>query len=188
MTGKIHGKPVTPGDELGVMEEYFDGPGTYIDRNGYIRSQLVGRVHLDIVNRLVMVRHVKGKPRIPRQGDIVLGIVEAVSNDLAFIDIWSIENTKAKNTDFTGIIHISQVSREYTETMYDAMRIGDVVRARVLNNSNPYQLTTKEPTLGVVVAFCSKCGAILRKQDDRLVCPICGNVEKRKVSLTYLYR
>ncbi len=182
------GKLVTPGDELGVEEEYFTGPGTYINGKGYIRSQLVGSVKIDVVNRRIIVTHAKGKPRIPRQGDIVVGVVESVTNDLAFIDIVSIEGAMAKNTDFTGVLHISQVSREYIETMYDALRPGDVVRARVLNSMNPYQLTIKEPNLGVIAAFCSKCGSMLKKKDDRLICPACGSVEKRKVSLLYMFR
>ncbi len=181
-------KLVSPGDELGVEEEYFTGPGTYIDRKGKIRSQLLGKVLIDIVNRRIIVKHIKGKPRIPRQGDIVIGIVESVSNDLAFIDITSIENTNIKSTDFTGIIHISQASKEYLETMYDALRVGDVIRAKVLNNSNPYQLTIKDPNLGVIAAFCTKCGSLLKKQDDRLICPVCGNIEKRKTSILYMFR
>jgi exosome complex component CSL4 len=115
--------------------------------------------------------------------------VESVSNDLAFIDIISVEKSNGvQKTDFTGIIHISQTRREYLESMYDAFRIGDLIRARVLNNTNPFQLTTKEPSLGVVVAFCTRCGSILKKSDDRLVCPICGNVEKRKISIMYYFR
>ncbi len=182
------GMPVTPGDEIGVEEEYFPGPGAYVDERGTIRSQLVGRVLIDIVKRSISVRHVKGKPYVPRVGDIVEGIISGISEDLAFVDIHVIEEKPSKSTDFTGIIHISQVSLEYIETMYDAFRLGDVIRARVITNYQPYQLTTKEPSLGVIAAFCNKCGAILRKRDDRLICPVCGNVENRKISVMYLFR
>jgi len=182
------GMPVTPGDYLGVEEEYFPGYGAYIDDYGNIRSQLVGRVLIDIVKRTIEVRQVKGKPIIPKPGDIVLGVVETVSNDLAFIRIYNIENKPSRSTDFTGVLHISQVSNDYVETMYDVLRLGDVVRAKVLNSLQPFQLNTKHPSFGVVVAFCSKCGEILKLKDDKLVCPACGSVEKRKISTKYYFR
>ncbi len=182
-------KPVTPGDIIGVEEEYIPGDGAYVDENGYIRSLMTGRAVMDRISKIVNVKHVKNKPIIPRQGDIVIGIVEGVSNDLAFIDIISVEKSSGvKKTDFSGIIHISQASREYLESMYDAYRIGDIIRARVLNNTNPYQLSTREPSMGVITAFCTKCGSILKKSDDRLICPTCGNVEKRKISVIYSFR
>ena len=182
------GMPATPGDKLGVEEEFFTGPGTYIDPNGNIRSQLVGRVLIDIVKRSICVKHVKSKPYVPKPGNIVLGIVETVSNDLAFTNIYAIEDKTSRTTEFSGVLHISQVSTEYIETMYDALRVGDVIRARVLNNIHPYQLTIKDAGLGVIAAFCTKCGAILKRKNDRLYCPVCGNYEKRKISIMYLFR
>ncbi len=182
------GKLVFPGEVLGVIEEYFPGSGVYVDDNGYLRAGVVGRVVIDIVKRIINVKQLFDKPVIPRIGDIVEGIVSSVSDDLAFIDIYAIEDRSPRSIDFTGILHISQVSSEYISTMYDALRVGDIVRARVISNNQPYQLTTKEPSLGVIVAFCTRCGAILRKRDDRLVCPVCGSIEKRKVSTMYLFR
>ncbi len=44
-------------------------------------------------------------------------------------------------------------------------------------------MTTKPDAYGVLYARCAKCGAILQKVDSRhMKCPVCGNVEKRKVS------
>ncbi len=182
-------KPVTPGDVIGVEEEYFPDRGAYVDNEGYIRSQIVGYALIDKLNKIVNVKHVRGKPVVPKQGDIVIGIVESVSNDLAFIDLTYIEyGNILKPIDFTGVLHISQASREYVENMYEVLRVGDMVKARILNNYNPFQLTTREPGLGVIVAFCTKCGAILKKSDDRLICPVCGSTEKRKISLAYMFR
>lgn len=182
------GMLVFPGDKLGVEEEYFPGQGVYIDSNGYIRSQVVGRVLIDIIKRIINVKNVHGKPFVPKIGDIIEGIASSVSDDLAFIDIYAIEEKPSRSTDFTGVLHISQVSAEYIETMHDAMRLGDVIRARIINSNHPFQLTTKEPSLGVIIAFCTRCGSIMRKQDDKLICPVCGNIEKRKVSTSYIFR
>ncbi len=181
-------KLVTPGDILGVEEEFIPIHGAYVDHESFIRSQVVGLVFTDIIKKNIIVKHVKDKPLVPKQGDTVEGIVTGVSDDLAFINIYSINDKFARTINFTGVIHISQVSTEFLSSMYDALRLGEVVRAKVLNNNYPFQLTTKDPTLGVIVAYCSKCGETLRRRNDKLVCPRCGNVEKRKISSYYLFR
>jgi exosome complex component CSL4 len=47
------------------------------------------------------------------------------------------------------------------------------------------QLTTAGRGLGVVKAFCSKCGAVLEFKDRRLLCPSCGNLERRRLAEDY---
>lgn len=73
------------------------------------------------------------------------------------------------------------------QSLLDVVRPGDYVKAKVLNNSIPYQLTLKEPDLGVVEAYCSVCGGLLYRSGDVLVCSLCGNREKRKTSLSYIH-
>ena len=182
------GEPVLPGDMIGVEEEFIPLSGSYVDEHGYIRSQLVGRVYVDLMKKHVIVRHVKGKPLIPRQGDVVEGIVSSMSDDLAFIGIYAVNDKYLRSPVFTGIIHISQASQEFLSSLYEAFRLGEVVRAKVLNNNHPFQLTTREPGLGVIVAYCSNCGAVLYRRNDRLVCKRCGNTEKRKISSFYIFR
>ncbi len=187
MVNKIK-KYVLPGEVIGVEEEFLPSHGTYIDEMGYIRSQLIGRTLYDIVKKTISVKHVKGKPVIPRQGDIVEGTVSSVSEDLAFIDIYAVNDKYFRTYSYIGIIHVSQASQQYIASLYDAFRPGEVVKARVLNNSHPYQLTTRDPGLGVIIAYCSKCGSPLYKKNDRLICPRCGSIEKRKISSLYILR
>jgi len=181
------GKLVTPGDILGVEEEYIPVSGAYIDEQSYIRSQVVGVVYSDAVKKSIVVKPVKDKPLIPKPGDIVEGVVFSVSDDLVFISIYSVNNKYSRSLDLTGLIHISQASTEFVHSMYELFHLGEVVRAKVLNSTHPYQLTTKEPGLGVIVAFCSRCGSVLHYKNGNLVCPQCGSVEKRKVSAFYMY-
>ncbi|RLG80392.1 MAG: RNA-binding protein [Thermoprotei archaeon] len=185
---KSNKKIVFPGEILGVEEEYIPATGTYIDEEGYVRSQLAGKAVIDAIRKSVGVRHVHGKPLIPKPGDLVEGIVSGMTEDIAFISIYMVNDRFSRSIDFTGVIHISQASSEFIESLYDAFRIGEVVKAKVLNNNHPFQLTTKDPSLGVIVAFCSKCGAVLYKKNSRLICTRCGNSEKRKTSIFYLYR
>ncbi|MET1159385.1 MAG: exosome complex RNA-binding protein Csl4 [Thermoprotei archaeon] len=179
---------VTPGEMLGVEEEYMPIQGTYVDKNGYVRASTPGILVIDRTRKTIAVKHVRGKPIVPKPGDVVEGIVSSMSDELAFIDIYMVNDRYSRSIDFTGIIHISQASPEFLSSLYDAFRIGEVIRAKVLNNMHPYQLTTKEPGLGVILAYCNKCGSILIKRNGQLICPRCGNVEKRKASIFYLYR
>lgn len=177
-----------PGEIIGVEEEFLPGFGVYVDENGFLRSQLVGRIQYDLVKRNISIKHVRNKPVLPKQGDVVEGTVSSVSDDIVFIDIYGVNETYYRVPIFSGIIHVSQASSQYIGSMYDAYRLGEVVKARVLNNSNPYQLTTKDPNLGVIIAFCSKCGSTLYRDNERLVCSNCGNIESRKISIQYVYR
>ncbi len=180
---------VVVGDKLYTIEEFMPGPGTYAYSDGFIRASQVGHLSIDLGQRLVIVRHVRGRLHYPKPGDIVVGVVTSVSDDIAFIDIFQIEGVTSRSISFSGVIHISQVSEKYIKSMYEALRLGDVVRARVLNDKSPFQLTTKGPQFGVILASCSRCGSTLKRQsNDTMVCPVCGFVEKRKVSIKYLYK
>lgn len=180
---------VLPGDALGVEEEFIPINGAYTDRRGYVRSAVVGYVLVDRVKKNLIVRNVTDKPLFPKQGDIVEGVITNISDDLALIDIYSINDVYSRTIDFSGILHVSQASTEFVKSLLDLFRLGEVVKAKVINNTHPFQLTTKEPALGVVAAYCSLCGSPLLKRDDKLVCGRCGNVEVRKISVKYyVYR
>ncbi|MEZ0393630.1 MAG: exosome complex RNA-binding protein Csl4 [Desulfurococcaceae archaeon] len=178
---------VTPGDELGVIEEFVTSQGTYEDPNGRLRASLTGLALLDNYRKIATVKGFKKV--MPKSGDVVEGLVEDVSKDLALVKIYAIENKYATlRTDFRAFLHISQVSSEYVATMYDAVRAGDYVKAKVLNNFPPFQLTIKEPGLGVILATCSSCGSPLSLSNGRLTCRVCGNLERRKVSPLYIFK
>lgn len=188
MSNRSESRVVYPGEILGVEEEFIPEQGVYTDRYGYLRSQIVGRVLFDYVRKNIFVRKLSYKPLLPKPGDIVEGIVSSVSEDIAFISIYAINDKYSRSIDLTGILHVSQASLDYIENLYEAVRSSEVVRARVLNSNYPYQLTTKEPALGVMIAYCSLCGGILYRRDDKLMCNNCGSIEKRKMSSFYAYR
>ncbi|MGC8953522.1 exosome complex RNA-binding protein Csl4 [Desulfurococcus amylolyticus] len=174
---------VMPGEPLAVEEEALPLQGAYIDEKGLVRSQVFGLKVFDRYKKQVYVRQVKNIELI-KPGTIVEAYVEAVTDELAFLKIYSIEGQRV---EASGIIHVSQASNEFTQSLLGAIRPGDFVKAKVLNNSIPYQLTIKEPGLGVIEAYCSVCGSLLYKSNDKLVCNTCGNIEKRKTSLNYIH-
>ena len=179
-------KTAVPGSELCVIEEFMPGEGTYED-NGVVRAAVLGYVQYDMINRVVKVKKVRSGPFVPRQGSIVHGVVVQVSDEVAIVKIMYDHALRRIKHTYTGVLHISQVSSRYIQSMHDAVKVGDVIKAKVLNNSIPFLLSTKDIRLGVVISHCSKCGGRLTKVSEELLkCVECGNVEKRKVAYDYI--
>ncbi|WP_434731747.1 exosome complex RNA-binding protein Csl4 [Thermogladius sp. KZ2Tp1] len=178
---------VTPGDVLGVLEEFIAGSGVYEDASGRLRSSVVGVVFADKLRKSVSVKPAVAKTLVPRVGDIVEGVVVHMNDDLAFVRIYWVEDKRSvKPVSMTGVIHVSQASQAYVETMFDVVRVSDVVKAKVIGGKGVFQLSIKEPQLGVVYARCNYCGGELVYEGGRLVCSVCGQVNKRKVSTNYV--
>lgn len=181
--------PVSTGDKLATIEEFIAGPGTYQWIDGYIRASILGVLQIDLAQRVISVRNFRSKPAYPKPGDNVLGVVDSLSDDVAFIDIFLVESRDVKSAKFTGVLHVSQVSDKYVKSLYEALGLGDIVRARVLSSRSPFQLTTKTNQYGVVMAFCNKCGSIMKRRDsETLLCTSCGSIEARKISLKYVVK
>jgi len=177
------GQFVVPGQKLGVIEEFIPDSGTYV-KDGCIYSTSVGYVLIDFANKKVSVYPVARNVNVPKIGSTVIGWIISVQSSYATIRIIKI-GRRFLSGHFTGIIHISDVSHRYVDNMHDAFRIGDLVRAKVISDKNQtFHLTTRDDNLGVIYAFCSQCGGILVKRRN-LKCTVCGNVEKRKITLDY---
>jgi exosome complex component CSL4 len=183
----VSSEKVAPGDILGVIEEFLPGSGVYEDEKGYLRSCVLGSALIDRYKKIASVKPAVNKYLTLKNGDIVEGVVEYMNEDLAFVRIYWVENKRAvKPVDAIGVIHISQASQTYVESMYDVVRLSDVVRAKVVGGKGVYQLSIKEPHLGVIYARCNYCGGELIYENGRLVCSSCGQVNKRKVASTYI--
>lgn len=176
---------VTPGEPICKEEEYLAYKNVYTYDDGTIRAAVVGEVLYDNINRRVMVKPVK-EVKIPKAGDVVVGMVTAMRDDVAFVELLGYDLAKTFKHSYTAILHILQVTDVRGDNLYNYVRLGDIVKAKVLNNYIPLLITIKEPKLGIILAFCSKCGNQLYREDDRLICPVCNNVESRKISLDYV--
>ncbi len=181
------GEPVLPGTPLCVEEEYAPGKNT-VSINGVVYATVTGRVRYDRTDRVVHVVPAKKLKLIPEVGSTVYGQVSGISEDIAFVKIIAFNSKRVDpSRPYTGILHVSQASQKFIPSIEDAVRAGDIIRAKVIAQTTPYQLSTKTADLGVVVAYCSVCGALMvKKSDETLKCPVCGNVEKRKVSIYYM--
>jgi exosome complex component CSL4 len=178
------GQFVVPGDRLGVIEEFMPGPGTYVE-NGTIYSSATGRALLDFLNKQVSVFSKTRLLGVPKVGSIVIGQVIDVQSKITVVRIFQV-GKRSLSGFFTGILHVSDVSARYVETMYDTCKPGDIIRARVISDKNrTFHLSVKEPGLGVIYAFCSRCGNVLAFRRVRMRCLKCGKIEKRKAAKDY---
>jgi exosome complex component CSL4 len=178
------GQLVLPGERLGVIEEFIPNSGTY-SRDGVIYSKIVGRALMDMLNRKVSVYPLVAEPSVPKVGATVMGQVGNAQSDNVLVRIFKVGPKKLSGV-FSGILHISDVQDRYVDSMNDACRPGDIIRAKVISEKNQiYHLNTVEKDLGVVYGFCSRCGNLLEQQRHEMHCTKCGNIEQRKTALDY---
>ncbi len=183
-TKRKSGQIVVPGDRLGVIEEFTPGPGTY-ESEGTIYSAATGRALMDLLNKQVSVYPKAHVTKVPHVDSVVLGQVSDVQSKQANIRIFQV-GERLLTGFFSGPLHIGDVSARYVDSMYEACRPGDIVRARVISEKNrTFHLTTNEKDLGVVYAFCSRCGHSLMQRRFIMRCPECGNTERRKTAADY---
>jgi len=178
------GQFVVPGDRLGVIEEFTPGSGTY-EQDGTIHSLTTGRALLDLLNKKVSVYPKVHVSTVPHVGSTVVGQVLEVQSKQATIRIFQVGD-RLLTGFFSGLLHVSDVSQRYVESMYEVCKAGDIVRARVISDKNRvFHLTINDRDLGVVYGFCSRCGYALAQKRFIMRCPECGNSERRKPAHDY---
>jgi exosome complex component CSL4 len=177
-------RKVFPGEELAVIEEYNVGEGSY-QEDGLVRSEELGETRLNKEKRALEVKKVTRRLNLPLEGVIIIAEAGSVTRRDARVDIFRVDGKKIEPT-YTGVVHISDVAREFGRNLEQALRSGDIVRAVVANTKNRIiQLSMAGPEYGVVYAYCSRCGGILENQNGRLTCPKCKRVERRQIARSY---
>jgi exosome complex component CSL4 len=178
------GHLVLPGDRLGVIEEFIPDSGTYV-KDGVIYSKIVGRSLLDLLNKRVSVYPVTSGATVPKVSTVVIGQIGNAQSDNVLVKIFRI-GKKQLSGNFGGILHVSDVSDRYVNLMSDVCKPGDIVRAKVISEKNKvFHLSTNDKGLGILYAFCSRCGNLLEQERYDLKCSKCGNVESRKLAPDY---
>ncbi len=181
---------IQPGDILGVEEEFQPGDGVYVDEDGLIRAGVLGEARLDPKSKAILVRRLK-QPLTPKPGSNVVGFITSIRHDFVLVELYGLVSLSPRVAwlgefpgVFTGGIPVSQISGEFIRDIHEYYRVGDMILAKVMSSTSPYQLTTKPPQYGVIYALCSSCLTPLEPTGQRSMrCPRCGNVEARKVSI-----
>jgi exosome complex component CSL4 len=178
-----------PGDVIGYEEEYVEGQNVFLEEPaGLLRASTVGVLRLD--NNLKVASVLPARTlRAPGKGSFVIGMVTQVRENLVFTELYgeiSLDPRPRWVKEFsgrlTGVITPEHISDSRIDDIYSFLRPGDIIVARVMSTISPYLLSLKSPQLGVLYAFCSRCGSLMTPEADGFRCPRCGNFEKRKVS------
>jgi exosome complex component CSL4 len=181
---QLDGQFVVPGQRLGVVEEFESGKGT-VEVDGIVYSSQTGQATLDTRRHVVTVKTAAGPPVVPDEGSTVVGTVEKIQEKMAIVNIFMIDDHTV-GLPFTGMLHISNSSSRFERTMGDVCKPTDIIRAKVIDTSQRIpKLTTIGPHMGVVKAYCSRCGGELVLSGRILRCQICRNVERRRLADDY---
>lgn len=180
---------VFPGEFLTTEEEFASGQNTFTDDDGSVRADSVG---VPIVNEARREIEVGKKARIVKAagvGSTVFGRIMLVKDNMAVIELLSAEsNGEPRRLLFSsGSVMVSRVSQNYVKNLRDEFRIGDLVKAKIIEVSNyGIELSTSDRGLGVVKAYCSNCRQEMGLFAGKLRCIACGSMERRKLSESYM--
>jgi exosome complex component CSL4 len=177
---------VFPGDEIAIAEEFVPGPGAF-EENGKVYAARIGIVRYDPEAFTVTVNASTRVPVELNVDDSVICSVRMLKSSMAIVDVGARvdvpDSAIAGDTD--GTIHISKVSADYVESINDAFRLGDILRAKVVSTQPSLQLTTLGDDLGVVKAFCPRCRTAMNAVEKAVVCPECDWKDAKKLSSLY---
>lgn len=172
------GEVVAPGEPLCVEEEFAAGENVKLHSDGVLASMISGVVHYDHSRRVV---HVKPLKRVEdlKVGDQVLVQVREVQDKIAIVTVLSANGSALKHPK-TAVIIPARGRR--IEDMKDYIGVGDLVVASVVTDfMGVIGLSIWRPNLGVILGICKKCSRVLIKSGRMLVCPRCGEKQKRKI-------
>lgn len=175
---------VFPGDEIAVEEEYIASDGTFAE-NGKIYASQIGELILDkeeYVARVVT----PNPPNVLKKGDIVYAVVAGIRKTMATADVLATEGTeRGVGGETYATIHVSKISPRYTEDVGSELRVGDYIRARVIDIDPSLQLTTRDDDLGVVRSLCGTCKTEMEQKGRGVYCPECKYSMSRKLAKDY---
>jgi len=172
---------VIPGDRVGTVEEVIPGSGTY-EADGVVYSMGYGKFRLDFEEMKASVNTVK-EPALIRKRDLVIAVVQDIRNSMV---VARIVHIVGKNRQIAGetmaSLHVSKVSREYVEDIRRMFRVGDFIRALVIQSKPSIQIATDGRDFGVLRALCMSCRTSMILKGNALKCPECGRIETRKMA------
>lgn len=184
---KEQSKILFPGDFIANEEVFLSGDGTFSD-DGKVKSAIIGTPIEDMRRREVRVSTQMITPAHYRRGDTVIGSVEKVFENVAFIKLIPLTAGKHRfgSVSIPVVLRISEIRPGFVKSLSNEIKPGDIIRARIVD-INPFSmsLSIKGRQYGVIKAFCSKCRHPLEMRGSTLVCPQCGWRERRKVAEDY---
>ncbi|OYT61292.1 MAG: hypothetical protein B6U69_03830 [Thermofilum sp. ex4484_15] len=186
---KYEGNLVVPGEVVAVIEEFLPSLNVY-EVSGNVIAKVVGLIKVDMENKELTVEPLnRNKPLLPSPGDTVRAMVTSIRSPAVVADIFEIEGKGNLSTPLTGVLYVPNISTSKVRDIYEVMRVGDVIRAKIIKGkAPPYLISTKGKEYGVILAFCPHCLKPLTLKGYNLYCKNCKLNFKRKVSLLYMLK
>jgi exosome complex component CSL4 len=180
----IKDKIVLPGEFLCATEEFIGSEGTFEEGNKIFAS-VVGIVECEPKTKTIRVI-ASNRPCILKEGDVVLGSVVDVRDVFVTVEILKVVGkTRVLACDSSASLHISKIDKYFVDNISKMYRIGDIIKAEVIQSKPTIQLSTIAKELGTVLAFCTKCRSPLKLEFNKLFCEVCGRIESRKIATNY---
>jgi len=175
---------IIPGEKIGTVEEIIPGRGTF-EEDGVIYAKGLGELSLDPEEMKASVNAFKSPARIKKR-DLIILVVTDIRNAMVVARAVHIVGKDRQIAGETmASLHVSKVSREYVSDIKRMFRVGDYIRARVIQSSPSIQITTDERDLGVLRALCMNCRTSMFRKGNSLTCPECGRIESRKMAADF---
>ncbi|MEW6069170.1 MAG: exosome complex RNA-binding protein Csl4 [Candidatus Thermoplasmatota archaeon] len=177
-------KIVLPGEFLCTSEEFIGGEGTFEEGNKIFAS-VAGSVEKDSKAKIIKVIPTN-KPCVLKEGNIVIGSIVDLRDVFATVEILKvidIDRELASAKECT--LHISKINEYFVDNIQKKYRIGDIIKAEVVQVKPVTQLSTMGKEFGVVKAFCTVCRVPLKLKLNRLFCSACERYELRKLASSY---
>lgn len=179
-----------PGDKLSEEIEYAAGAGAYSE-DGIVRAELCGTPHAEDKSRTIKIIPAFSTPVKVKVGQELFGIVEDVGDTHATITL-SYDKSKGVRYDLSNDYSMLRIENakqkgQYVKYMRDLIRIGDIVKVKVLRLvKGAIDVSMNGKGLGVVKAFCTLCRSPMSLKNNKLYCPKCKRYEVRKIGEPYL--
>lgn len=178
-----------PGENLGIVEQFLPGKGTYSE-DGHIKSSILGTVDINPKMKLISIKPKSGEPALLEIGDRIYGQITDVKSQRVNVDIdQKINTSRQLALPYMGSIHISKSREGYLDKLTDAFRIGDIVKAEIIKiTGDNVDLSTVPDDCGVVKAMCTRCRGYMKTtgKENELQCKSCNKKESREVSKEYV--
>ncbi|NUN11453.1 exosome complex RNA-binding protein Csl4 [Candidatus Micrarchaeota archaeon] len=166
---------VYPGKTISTSEELEPSKGTF-EQSGIVYGSILGKLSTEKLQATVNGKTI----RMLKKGDLVYAVLEDVlSEQMSLLKFQPVDNVGVDNS--FAFMRISEIQKGYTERFSDYVKIGDYLKARIVEVKKlGTYLTIAEPDLGVVKANCRQCKKQMTREGNGFKC-VCGNFEKRKV-------
>lgn len=149
-------------EKLGNEEDLVIVGDAYIDDAGNIFPRSTSTVEIDDDTITIEPLH---KQKI-LQGDIVVGSITEIKKNYATLELQR-NITMDKTISGKANLSVSEIAFAYIKEIRDALRIGDIVKAKVKGvEKGVVELTLKDRGSGVIIAYCMVCR---RKLDKKII-------------------